>query len=303
MRILTFISLVLLSFQTQAQFSQQYNQYMFNGMVINPAYTGIRECLSVTGIHSNQWVGFDGAPTTNSLTAHTPFRKKGGLGLNFFTDKLGVQSQSGIYGSYAYHLKINAKSKLSFGMNAGVSFFEIRDKEIVIIDDDPVFMDQKQTRSFPNIGAGLFYYRDAFYAGLSTPTLFSSEYSNIANNKIFHLNPNALVIMQTSGGIIDIGDNVKWKPSYLVKFIPKVTTAFDLNSNFYYKERVNLGMSYRIKRAFVVMAGVNIKDKLDIGYSYSYPLTDISNYSSGTHEIMLRYEFKEVVSSVNPRLY
>ncbi len=286
-----------------AQYSQQYSQYMFNGMAINPAYAGVRECLSITGIHSSQWVGFEGAPRTQSISAHTPFRKNGGIGLSFFNDRIGVQSQTGIFAAYAYHLKLNKKSKLSFGVDGGVSLFQIREDDVITIDNDAAFSQNYQTYSFPNIGAGLFYYRENFYAGLSVPTLFSSEYSNLKAQKYFNIQPRAMVIMQTTGAVIELTDDVDWKPSYLVKYIPSVSSDLDLNSNFYYKRMFNLGVSYRVKKALVVLAGCTIKNKFDIGYSYGYPLNDIANYSSGTHEIMLRYEFREVVSTVNPRLY
>lgn len=303
MRYLLILSMFFVAFCSSAQYSRQYSQYMFNGLTINPAYAGVRECLSITGIHSSQWVGFDGAPTTQSVTAHTPFRKNSGLGLNFFHDKIGVQNQTALNATYAYHLKLNKKSKLSFGVNAGLSYFQVRENNVVTIDDDNAFQDSYQTYSFPNIGAGLFYYRENFYAGLSVPALFSSEYSNVSQNKYFNLNSNSLVIMQTTGAVLELSDNVKWKPSYLVKYIPAISTDLDLNSNFYYKDAVNLGVSYRVNKAIVAMAGCTIKNKFDIGYSFGYPLSDLANFSSGTHEIMLRYEFKEVVSSVNPRLY
>lgn len=297
--------LVVLGFGSvvYGQYSQQYSQYMFNGLTINPAYAGVRECLSVTGIHSSQWVGFEGAPSTQSVTAHTPFRKNSGLGLSVFHDKIAIQNQTGITATYAYHLKLNKTSKLSFGVNAGASIFQVRDNKVVTIENDVVFSEQYQTYSFPKIGAGLFYYKEKFYAGLSVPSLFSSEYSNMREKKFFSLKSTTMVIMQTMGAIVKLNQNVDWKPSYLIKVIPGISTDFDLNSNFYFKKKVNFGASYRVNKTLVAMVGCTLKDKFDIGYSYGYPLSSLATYNSGSHEIMLRYEFKEIISTVNPRLY
>ncbi len=303
MKKVLFISLIFLTGALFAQHSPQYNQYMFNGLAINPAYAGVRECLSITAIHSNQWMGFEGAPTTNNLTAHTPFKKNSAVGINLFTDKFGVQTQSGVSAAYAYHLKVSAKSKLSFGMSAGIGFFNNRDEDVVLVNEDKVFKNNFQTFSFPNFGTGLFYYRDKFYAGLSVPNLFNSEYSNLVEKGVFILNYQTMAIIQTAGGVVKLTDNVKWKPSYLIKVLPTISSSVDLNSLFYFGENLNLGMSYRLQKAFVVIAGFTIKKKLDIGYSMAYPLNDIALYSFGTHELMLRYEFRDVVSSVNPRLY
>ncbi len=303
MKRLIFISILMLTGEVVGQQSPQYNQYMFNGLAINPAYAGVRECLSITGIHSNQWAGFDGAPTTNNITAHTPFKKHSGVGINFFTDKIGVQTQSGLNGVYAYHLKLSTKSKLSFGISGGMSVFTNQDQDVVLVDNDKAFSNNSQTYSFPNFGTGLFYYRENFYTGLSIPNLFSSEYSNISQGRYFDINPGAINIMQTAGGIVKLSDNVKWKPSYLIKVIPNGASSIDLNSLLYFNNKLNVGASYRHQKALVAILGCTIKKKLDIGYSFAFPLTDIAMYSFGTHEIMLRYELRETVSSINPRLY
>ncbi len=303
MRLLTSILFLFVVWSSHAQFSPQYSQYMFNGFAINPAYAGVRECLSITGIHSSQWVGFEGAPMSDNISAHTPFRKNSGVGLSLFNDKVAQQNQTGFYGSYAYHLRTGENSKLSFGVNAGVSIFTIHDADIVTIKNDAVFQSNGQTFSFPNVGAGLFFYKENFYAGLSIPTLFSSEYSAIRGNELFSFKTNTMVIMQTTGAVIRLTDKVKWKPSYLVKVIPSVSAAIDLNSNVYFRDRFNLGVSYRIKNAFVGLVGCTVKNKFDIGYSFSYPLTNLANYTSGTHEIMLRFEFRQTIPTVNPRLY
>ncbi len=107
MKKLVSIFFLLISWSAISQFNPQYNSFMFNGLAINPAYTGTRECLSVVGLHSSQWVGFTGAPTTDYLALHTPINDEHALGLTVFNDRLGVQNQTGIYPSYAYHLKLS----------------------------------------------------------------------------------------------------------------------------------------------------------------------------------------------------
>jgi type IX secretion system PorP/SprF family membrane protein len=303
MRLLVCILFFFSAFGARAQYTQQFSQYMFNGLIINPAYAGVRECLSIVGVHSSQWVGFEGAPMSDNITAHTPFGKHSGAGLTLFNDRIAQQNQTGIYGSYAYHLRTGENSKLSFGVSGGVSIFSIQDADVVTVENDAVFQKNGQVFSFPNMGAGLFFYRENFYTGLSIPTLFSSEYSAIRENELFSVRTNNMVIMQTSGAIIPLGDHIRWKPSYLVKLIPSLSSAIDLNSNFYFKEAFTIGASYRVKNALVALIGCTIKKKFDLGYSFSYPLSDLANYSSGTHEIMLRYELREIISSVNPRLY
>src|SRR5690606_41836180 len=85
--------IVLILFTSWAGVAQQlpqFTQYMFNTVSINPAYAGSRETLSVVGLHRSQWVGMDGAPTTQTLSVHAPLRnEKIGLGFSFINDEVG----------------------------------------------------------------------------------------------------------------------------------------------------------------------------------------------------------------------
>jgi len=276
---------------------------MFNGLSINPAYTGMRECLSVLGLHSSQWVGFDGAPTSDYLTLHTPLNNKHAIGLNLFNDRLGVQNQTGIFPSYAYHLKIAKKQKLSFGVSAGVNFFTVQNSHVSTLTEDKVFAENKKTSSLPNIGAGLYYSSSRFYAGFSIPTLFSSEFSNVAAYSAFHMNPKGINLIFTSGGIVKLKNNLVWKPSILIKAITAGIFQMDLNSNVYFNEKLNIGASYRIKDAIVGMLGYRFTEQFDVAYSYAFPLSTIVRASSGSHEILLRFELRKKVETFNPRYF
>jgi|TARA_R110000737_G_scaffold352788_1_gene400330 type IX secretion system PorP/SprF family membrane protein len=304
MRALISIFLVLIWLPAAAQFNPQYNSYMLDGLVINPAYTGTRECLSMVGLHSSQWVGFEGAPMSDFLSIHTPLNNRHAIGINILNDRIGVRNMTSILPSYAYHLKISNTKKLAFGVNAGVNFFNIRNSDVKTFTQDDAFQDNTNTRSLPNIGAGLYYYTKKFYLGLSAPTLFSNDFTNVATkSSAFQMQSKEMVMILSTGGTVDITEDFVWKPSLLFKSILAGVYQVDLNSTFYYKERVSLGASYRHKDAIVGLIGYRFNSQFDIGYSYSFPLSSIIRVSSGSHELIIRYELRKKVDTFNPRYF
>ncbi len=294
----------MMALPTMAQFSPQYNSYMLNGLAINPAYAGTRECLSAIGIHSSQWTGFKGAPTTDFLSVHSPLNNQHSVGINIFSDIIGVQNQIGIFPSYAYNLKLTKTQRLSFGIDAGVNFFSVRNSDVQTNTVDAAFQENVQMKSVPNIGAGLYYYTKSYYVGFSAPKLFSNQLSSsVVGSDIFQFDINRTVFMLTSGGIIKINKDISWKPSFLIKAMISNAYQIDLNTSFYYIERLWAGVSYRHKDAIVGLVGFRFNSKFDIGYSYGYPLSDIVRISSGSHEIMVRFELRKKVDTFNPRYF
>lgn len=287
-----------------AQFSPQYNSYMFNGLAINPAYTGTRECLSAVGIHTAQWTGFDGAPMTQFLSVHTPLNNHHAVGLNLYNDRVGVQNEIGIFPSYAYNLNLTKTQKLSFGIDAGVNFFNVRNSDVLTNNDDVTFQENVRMKSVPNIGAGLYYYSKNYYVGLSAPKLFSNQLStSLKGSEMFQFNTTQTVFILSSGGTVKITKDLIWKPSLLIKAMISNAYQVDLNSNFYYIEKLWAGVSYRHKDAFIGLIGFRFNSKFDVGYSYSYPLSNIVRISSGSHEIMVRFELRKKVDTFNSRYF
>ncbi len=188
-------------------------------------------------------------------------------------------------------------------MNAGLSFFSVQNSEVSTLVADDAFAENKKTLNLPNIGAGLYYYTNQLYIGISAPSLFSSEVSNVTAQNAVSLNSKSVNIMITAGGLVTLGNNVVWKSSIFLKGISPRIVQMDINSNLYFKDKFNVGVSFRHKDALVGMIGFRLSQQFELGYSYAFPLSQIARISSGSHEIMLRFEFKKKVDSFNPRYF
>ena len=174
-RIITFITM-LLAAVVYGQQDAQFTQYMYNTISINPAYAGSRGVMSIFALHRTQWVGLDGAPTTNATSINTPISNSNlGLGLSFVNDKIGPTNENTISVDLSYTIPTSENFKLSFGMKATANLFNLNVNKLNPVDQgDPQFQNLRNVFT-PNIGAGIYYHSDKAYLGLSVPNFIQTN--------------------------------------------------------------------------------------------------------------------------------
>ncbi len=306
------IALCLLTFSGTVLMAQQeimLSQYMFNQMVINPGYAGSKPYLSADALYRRQWVNFPGSPRTQTVSIHGPVGLTNmGLGLGIAHDEIGVENNTDVYISYAYHLKLNENLKLGLGIRGGLSFYSARLQDLVYWDpNDRVFPQETQTNTIPNAGAGAFLYHPLWYVGVAVPNLLSfdpnrpltvnTDDTKLIEHKVRHY-------YLTGGYVFEINEDVVLKPSTLIKYTWNVPVEVDINLNALLMERLWLGVSYRTGDSFIALIGLNITKQLRLGYAYDFTMTDIKNYSDGTHEITLGYDFGyDILKMKTPRYF
>ena len=288
-----------------AQQLPQFTQYMYNTISINPAYAGSREALSVVGLHRSQWVGFKGGPITQTLSIHSPLRNdRIGLGLSFIEDDLGPQNFSYLYADFSYAIPTGDTGKLAFGVKGGFTQFSF-DSDFRLDDsniNDPLIYGT-QDRWSPNIGAGVYWSTNRLYLGLSAPRILNTDMNKEEGFEALE----RISYYFTGGVVVDLSNSFKFKPAFLIKATNGAPLSYDLTANFLYNEKFWLGASYRINEQTAAIGGIidfQVSRQLRIGYAYEKPISDIASYTTGTHEILLMYEFKFMSSKLkSPRYF
>lgn len=305
--ILTQIIFLVAFVNLYAQQEPMYSQYMFNGLVINPAYGGSAEALRFTGLYRHQWVGVPGAPKTATFSLDLPvWKERLGLGVIFINDRIGKFNTNTVFTTYSFRIKMN-KCVLALGLQAGFSKYSADLSTVQLHDPgvDPAF--QYNLDAFkPNFGVGVFFNTERFYAGLSVPTLINRQIINVSNE----LGEDDVTFKQfnhiflTAGYVFDLTDDVKLKPSVLMKQNYGAPLQFDINVNVWFFDLISAGISYRTGDAIVGMVEVFPTKQLTIGYAYDYTLSDLTKYSKGSHEIMLKFELFNSRSKIkSPRYF
>ena len=306
---LTVIILILLgTFSSNAQQDPQYTQYMYNTQVVNPAYAGNREVLSFGLLYRTQWVGLDGAPKTGSFTVNSPVGYNMGLGLSIVNDQLGPSTETNIDIDYSYSIHTSETAKLSFGLKAGIDLLDVDFSKLNIYDPgDPRFQNNIDNKLQPQIGAGIYFNTEKFYAGLSVPNFLETKHfdkGSLENTTIETVAQERRHDFLIAGYVFDISDNLKFKPATLFKMVSGSPLQADVSANFLLYDKLTLGAAYRWSAAMSAMVGFQATDQIFIGFGYDYQTTDIETYSDGSYEVMLRFElFNKPERVLTPRFF
>ena len=276
-----------------AQTEPMYSQYMYNMLGVNPAYAGNREATSFNFFQRRQWVGLAGAPQTTSVSLDGAFNdNKLGWGVQAYDDKLGVERADGVNMTMATHIQVSDKGTLSGGLSMGLMNYRIDLLNVQgrYTPSDPAFY-SNFNKWLPAVGLGIYYNTDKFYAGFSVPNVLKSRLTafDVMNSGIQKVNSTHLFF--TSGYVFDVNEDVKIKPSTMIKAVGGAPIEADFNTNVWLKNVIGLGFSYRTGDAMVAMAEAQINNNLRVGYAYDITISPLKYYNNGSHELMFRYEF------------
>ncbi len=296
----------LLPKQAKAQQDPQFTQYMFNLLALNPAYAGSADRVSIKALSRHQWVGFEGAPTTQTLTVHSPFLVQSlGLGGTVMRDEHGPVTQYGLIVDLSYRIFLGNNQKLAFGIKGGLNLFQGKFADLHPLEaNDQVFQQNVSTKTDPQFGFGVMWYSDRFYLGLSSPKVLRTDFFDEDSLQFVSQPGQRAHYYLTGGYVFDLGTYTKFKPTAMVKAVEGAPISFDLSANFLLYDKLWLGAMYRYTDAVGALVQYNLTDGISVGYAYDYPLSPLRNYSGGSHEFMLGVEFGKAPKGIrSPRYF
>lgn len=297
------IILLLVNLTVSAQQDAQYTNYMYNTININPAYAGSRGVTSIFALYRAQWIGLDGAPVTSTASINTPIENSNlGVGLSFVNDRIGASNESSISVDLSYTIQVSAIYKLGFGVKGTTNLFNVDYTKLNRYDlNDPRFQDNIENHFTPGVGAGIYFYSDRLYLGLSVPNFLQSDIYNDNTAKTSIENMHYYFI---GGYVFDLNPSLQFKPAIMCKTVQGAPLQVDVSANFLFNEKFVLGAAWRWDAAMSFMAGLQISNGLHIGYGYDLETTKLANYNSGSHEIFLRFELSKNREKVEtPRFF
>ncbi len=312
-KILVSLGLIVFTVITvKAQQDAQYTQYMFNTMSVNPAYAGSRGQLSIAALYRSQWVGLDGAPKTQTLNIQSPIRNsKLGYGVSIVNDEIGdgVVQETYFDAVLSYTIDVSAEGKMSFGIKAGGNLLNLDFNSLRNFDAEPLNTDNIENRFSPNVGVGLYYHTNTFYAGLSAPNLFQTEHFDNSQQEagsVQFLSKERINFYLITGYVFDLNGNLKFKPALLTKVVGGAPLQVDVSANFMFNEKFTFGAAYRWDAAVSAMAGFQISDQFMLGLAYDRETTALggTQFNDGSFEVFLRFELlRSYQRLVSPRFF
>lgn len=305
-----YIILLVACFTNTRAFSQtepMYSQYMYNMLGVNPAYAGNRETTSFNFFQRNQWIGLKGAPKTTSISIDKAAKEgKVGLGFQAYDDRLGVESATGFNAILSSRVKVSEKGILSGGISFGLMNYRINLNDVMnrYTPTDPSFISSaKPSQWNPSVGMGVYYNTDKFYLGLSTPSILRSRLAKYENFVSGVQKMDDFHLFATAGYVYEINEEVKLKPSTMIKMVSGAPIEADLNLNVWLKDMLGIGGSYRTGDAFVGMVEIQATENLRFGYAYDMPFSPLKYFAKGSHELMIRYEIGNFKTRIKSTRY
>jgi type IX secretion system PorP/SprF family membrane protein len=290
------VLILILGLVSYAQQDPQYTQYMYNMSVINPAYaTDDNSTIDLGLLYRSQWVGSVGGPTTGTFFAHSKLTNRLEGGVSIIHDEIGdVVKQTNAYVDIAYVIPVSESSKLSFGIKAGATFFSTDFNGFVYSDPlpDPAFA-ENISRTFPNIGAGLFYFSENYYFGFSAPNIVESKHLR-QDSGIVTQGSERVHLFFTGGYVFNFGDSIKFKPAFMAKHVNDTPLSLDLTANVLINNSLELGAAYRFDDAVSGLVNFRVTPSLRIGYAYDYTVSNLGRFNSGSHEIFLLFNISKL---------
>lgn len=298
MRLIIVISL-LFATVAHGQYVPIISQYMFNDIALNPANTGNQEALSLFGNFRAQWVGIPGAPMTQTFSAHSPLKNKSSaIGIQFFADQIGVDKTTGIFGSYSYGIDMK-KSRLSFGLSAGVSLVRSSNSQLNVNDGNDNLLTDSPLGIVPDASFGISFNSEKYFVSFSVPMFLSHTYDG---NKIRVKHDFLDYNFMLGGGVaLDVGRQQRLKPSLLLKYKPNSRPQADINLMAELHPIFEAGISYRTEESIIALFKFMPTQQFTVMYSFGMPLTPISYRQFGSHEIGLRFNFLYKTKMSNAR--
>ena len=300
------LGLLLFSLEMYSQQDPQYTQYMYNTMSVNPAYAGSRGHTTINALGRTQWVGFDGAPDTQTLSYDTPLGYSGlGLGINLVNDKLGPSHETYLDGNMSYTIRTGEEGNLAFGLKFGGRLLNIdwsRGRQLH--DNDASTQDNINNKFLPTLGAGIYYHEPDWYLGLSVPNFLRTEHYDASTSQSSNeVSLEKMHFFLIGGLVFDLSEDIKFKPAFLFKGVAGAPVSLDVSANFLFNEKFRAGLSWRWDDSIAVLLGFQVSEGLQIGYAYDLTTSNYANYNSGTHEVMLRYEILRDGPLKSPRFF
>jgi len=283
-----------LSLFSIAQQEPMYTQYMNQLLSVNPAYAGAKGVTSATILAREQWVGLDGHPSTQTIFVHSPMNNEMGVGGSIVHDVVGnLVKYTTLSGDYSYTITYPGERYLALGLKMGVSFYQadLRTVDLGSGDpNDPAFMFNVSRNFLPNAGVGLYFSSPTYYLGFALPKLIANRISE-KDVEIGSISRQQLHTFFMGGYVFDVNRILKFKPYFMVRATPNSPLSIDVTAQVVFIDKLWAGVTYRLGNSFGAMMQVQLNEQLKVGYAYDLTTTSLGAYNSGTHEILLSFDF------------
>jgi type IX secretion system PorP/SprF family membrane protein len=303
-RIILFIFISFMPVFLTAQIKYVSTLHNFDKLIINPAFAGSQDALSITALYRDQWTGFETGTKNYSVSAHAPIHSDR-MGLGLFVDKgsMGIFKETNVMADYAYSIELS-NARLSLGLGLGATIFNAAWNDLVSsAGGDMLLLNEPETDVIPNVSIGTYYFTRDYFIGFSVPLLLSREMDDNTGDYHVAYKGSKNIFHLTGGYTFKLNPRFTLSPSVLLKYQPGRKVQADCSLELKLKERISLAAGYRNQNTLVAILEVQLNAQIGMAYSYDFDLSPLGKYKGGSHEIGIRYTFSYQRDVISPRQF
>ena len=286
MKNLLLVIIILISFSAFSQQLPISAMYPHNTSFVNPAEVGTIKGTQVQLAHRQQWMGFVGSPNTTFLSAQLQLNSKMGIGGNVTLDKIAFIQRINANASYSYKLLIDNKSKIRFGLSAGImkgtldlSTIQADDMSDIVLTSAPLKMTFDAT-----FGIAYSFDKD-LNIGISLPQLLGTTASaDVVDGSKYNLARHSNLYVSYK---MKVDEQFEFIPLIMVRNAQRKNSQVEIFGNIKYNNKLWGGIGHRSNSVFILNMGMQLIDKLSLTYAFEFSSSGVASNTSGTHEIML----------------
>ena len=193
---------------------------------------------------------------------------------------------------------------MAFGLGAGIITTNTAWSDLVVLDPgDELYLVDSRRFILPSFSFGTYYSNRNYFLGLSIPKFLGYKFNYDKNKYSLTVDPAQYNFLLSTGYVFNVASRVDFVPSTLMTLNPGHKLLYDLNATLNFNNRFWAGAAYRNGRSLGALFQFQVNNQFKIAYTYDYDTGKLGGYSNGSHEIMLRYEFRFKVNVVDPLIF
>lgn len=282
-----------------AQQEAMHAQNVLNLLRVNPAYAGYKETPTMSLFHRSQWVGFKGAPSTQTLSFDMPLKRgKFAFGGTLNRDKIGPTSELSLMADFAARVQVNRTGFMAFGLKATAGLFQSRLSDVALTSNhygqqDEMFMQDAQTVFMPNVGFGFFYHDRRNFVSVSIPRLLETPLDE-RSSEVFYTSEGVIqpTAFFSAGRLWKLNRDFELQPTLLSRATVNAPLSVGASVNLIIKQSIKVGGFYYYKEVAGGFIQYDVNSKLKVGYSMDFMANRAVLTNFGSHELNVSYQLK-----------
>jgi len=280
-----FVTFIFIS-SARAQQQFVFTNFLLNHYYYNPAFAGSEKVHTANLGYRNQWAGFEGSPVTLQASYYGSYAnmRKHGYGVSIFSDNTGLVQNTNFHLNYAYHINLTDSIRMGFGIRPGYMQYNVKLYDAQLADPiDEVLTGNVLATNALDLNAGIYIYSDKFFFAASMRHIMGKTISFTGFN--YGLAKHYTLI----GGynFQKPKSKLQIQPSFLLQYVKPAPVQMSFMVKATYNKKYWGGLTIRTQDGVGIVAGINLWNRLSIGYGFDYSLGDVRTYNYGSHELMI----------------